>query len=228
MNKIAMLLALLLLLSACGGTSAPAPEPTAAPTPVVTPAPTATADPTATPESSPTPTPGPTPAPRWVRGEETVTYTILTQDLPGAEALTIWLLSQARDTLASFGEESLGEPMFTLAPGLDRIGETVPAATEETRYICLAADSQLLDCGLLEALLPAFQAQYGYSVELITALGPAAAETARQADIAILAQPETEPLRREGVFISYWPLISTDYIQEDPLMSGEPGEGREP
>ncbi|MBR6207979.1 MAG: hypothetical protein IKQ69_03175 [Oscillospiraceae bacterium] len=228
MKKIAILLAALLLLSACGGKSAPAPAPTATPTPAVTPAPTATPTPTATPESSPVPSPSPTPAPRWVRGQETVTYTVLTRDLPGAEALTIWLLSQARETLAAFGEDSLGEPMFTLAPGLDRIGETVPAATEETRYISLAADTRLLDCGLLEALLPAFQAQYGYSVELLCARDSAAAELARQADIAILAQPETAPLRREGVFHSYWPLISTEYVREDLLMSGDPGEGREP
>ena len=228
MKKIAILLAALLLLSACGGRSAPAPEPTATPTPALTPAPTATPGPTATPESSPVPSPSPTPEPRWVRGEETVTYTVLTRDLPGAEALTIWLLGQARESLAAFGEDRLGEPMFTLVPGLDRIGEAVPAATEETRNIALAADERLLDCGLLEALLPVFQAQYGYSVELLCAPGSAAAELARQADIAILAQPEMGPLRREGVFFSYWPLISTEYVREDLLTSGDSGEGREP
>lgn len=216
MRRIAVLaLTLALLLSGCARSPAvaPAPESTAPPSP--SPSPTAAPSPTPEPTAAPVLTPSPSPEPRWVRGEESVSYMVLCKNLPQAEALCIWLLGEGKELLAAFGTESLGEPMFTMEFGLDRSGEEPAPAPGGDDPIALTVDQRLLDCGLLRALLPVFERNYGYTVEITSAPAERAAELSREADLAILAFPEAERIRPEGVFYSYWPLASTVYIRED-------------
>ena len=208
-------LGMIVLLCACG---AKAPEPAAIPDVTAIPAPTAVPA-TATPEptAAPTATPvvlTPSPEPRWVRGETRTDYSVLTGTSRGAEALTIWLLGEGRELLASFCPQDLEESMFLPAGGLDRTGETVSPAAEDTRDLILAADERLAECGLLAVLIPAFEDRDGYQVEIFTGSGETLQELAREADLAILAEEEALPLRREGVFFSYWSLASTYYSLE--------------
>lgn len=208
-------LCLVLVLCACASTNpepaetpvpteAPAVEATAAPPPTATPAPTA----------APTPAPTPTPEPRWVRTEETVSYTILTGGTPGAEALTIWLLGEGRELLESFGAEKAGESVFTADFGTERSQETIPVARDDTRRITLAADERLLNGGLLAELLPAFQYQYGYRVEVITGTGEDLRALSREADIAILSAGDVGAAWNQGAFLTRWPFASSAYVLE--------------
>lgn len=215
--SVLLALGMMLSLAACGGKvpSAPVPEATAVPTAAPTPVPA-----TATPEPTPAPTSTPlvitpSPEPRWVRGEERVDYSVLSGTTPGAEALTIWLLGEGREILTSYGTDTLGEGMFLPAGGLNRENETVPKITDDTRNVLLAADERLAECGLLEALIPVFMYNYGYNVEILTGSGETLQALAREADLAILAEEEAAPLRREGVFYTYWSFASTEYYKEE-------------
>ena len=159
--------------------------------------------------------PTPTPEPQWEKGETKTTFYALTRQTAGSEALTIWLLSEARPEISAWVNQQVGEAMFTLEYGVDRRGETVPAATDATRNITLVADDRLVDSGLLQYLLPIFEERYGYSVEVLSAPAQTAATIAGSADLAILAAPEAVPLRQSGVFTSYWTLCSTLYARQE-------------
>ena len=215
---LSALLALGMMLTLCA-CAAKAPEPpvpdvTAIPTAAPTPVPTPTAEPTPAPTSTPVAV-TPTPEPRWVKGEERVNYSVLTGTTQGAEALTIWLLSEGRPEIAAWVNQQVGEAMFTLEYGVDRRGENIPGATDATRDILLVADDRLVDSGLLGYLLPLFEERYGYSVEVISAPAATAAAMAGSADLAILAAPEAVPLRQSGAFTRYWTLCSTLYDRQE-------------
>ena len=163
MKKLAvpLFLAACLLLTACGK----APDEPAAPTAE----PTAAADPTAAPETltpKPTaePTPEPTAAPRFAVGDETV-YVLCEGRSDGAKALSRWLRSEGKDAAESFIPDGLDTPMYTI-PAAERASEEIPAATDETRHVRVAADAQLLESGVLAAWLPAFEAASGYVAEV--------------------------------------------------------------
>ena len=219
-----LLIALLLGVSACqviapGPT--PTPTPTDTPVPTLTPSPTDTPAPTDTPEPTPSPTPTPTPvptatpAPQWEKRDTKTTFYALNRQGAGAEALTIWLLSEGRPEIAAWVNQQVGEAMFTLEYGVDRRGENIPGATDATRDILLVADDRLVDSGLLGYLLPLFEERYGYSVEVISAPAATAAAMAGSADLAILAAPEAVPLRQSGAFTRYWTLCSTLYDRQE-------------
>lgn len=88
----------------------------------------------------------------------------------GATALINWMLSaEAKDLIASYGEAEYGAALFTLqtdAPVFE--GEITPA-TDETKTIRLSTTTSVNDSGLLQALLPIFESEYGYSVEVQSA-----------------------------------------------------------
>lgn len=88
----------------------------------------------------------------------------------GATALINWMLSaEAKDLIASYGEAEYGAALFTLqtdAPVFE--GEITPA-TDETKTIRLSTTTSVNDSGLLQALLPVFESEYGYSVEVQSA-----------------------------------------------------------
>ena len=225
MKRFCALLLLLVLAAPVSGCSRPADRPaepvptetaapviaaaalpSAAPEPTKEPAPPPTAEPTAT----PVPTPAPTPEPRWVRGEETVAYTIFNGGTPGAQALTVWLLGTGREGLENFG----GETHPFVLVGADRTAEVIPAPRDDTRHITLCADERLAACGLLAELLPAFEAENGYIVEVVTGEEDALPELCREAEIAILAREDANAIRPLGLFETWWPYISTDYVWE--------------
>lgn len=88
----------------------------------------------------------------------------------GAEALIQWLLSpEALELAGNYGVEDYGEKLFYVlddAPVYE--GEIAPA-TEETKTVRLSTTTSVNDSGLLGYLLPVFQEEYGYTVEVQSA-----------------------------------------------------------
>lgn len=88
----------------------------------------------------------------------------------GAEALIQFFLSEEGKTAAAaFGQAEFGDSLFYIledAPGYD--GE-IAAATEDTKVIRLSTTTSVNDSGLLGSLLPIFEKEYGYTVEVQSA-----------------------------------------------------------
>ena len=88
----------------------------------------------------------------------------------GADALIHWLLSQtALDMAADFGMEDYGEHLFYVKADAPVYDGEIAAATEETKTIRLSTTTSVKDSGLLDYLLPVFQSEYGYEVEVQSA-----------------------------------------------------------
>ena len=88
----------------------------------------------------------------------------------GADALIHWLLSKtALDMAADFGMEDYGEHLFYVKDDAPVYDGEIAAATEETKTIRLSTTTSVKDSGLLDYLLPVFQSEYGYEVEVQSA-----------------------------------------------------------
>ena len=178
---VPLFLAACLLLTACGPKAPDTAEPSDPPTAAASAAPETTDAPT--PEPTAEPTPEPTAAPRFTAGEETV-YVLCEGRSDGAKALSRWLRSAGKDTAETFIPDGLDTPMYTI-PAAERNSEEIPAATDETRRVRVAADTELLESGILTAWLPAFETATGYIAEVYAgdASVLAAAAAAGEADL---------------------------------------------
>ena len=88
----------------------------------------------------------------------------------GADALIHWLLSQtALDMAADFGMEDYGEHLFYVKDDAPVYDGEIAAATEETKTIRLSTTTSVKASGPLDYLLPVFQSEYGYEVEVQSA-----------------------------------------------------------
>ncbi len=199
---VPLFLAACLLLTACGKApdepAAPTAEPTAAPE-------------TLTPEPTAEPVPEPTAAPRFAVGDETV-YVLCEGRSDGAKALSRWLRSEGKDAAESFIPDGLDTPMYTI-PAAERASEEIPAATDETRLVRVAADAQLLESGVLAAWLPAFEAASGYVAEVYAgdASVLAAAAAAGGADVLLMKKTDASALGTMTHYPLRYELVSTIY-----------------
>ena len=88
----------------------------------------------------------------------------------GADALIHWLLSQeALDLAGNYGVEDYGENLFYLLEDVPVYDGEIAAATDDTKTIRLSTTTSVNDSGLLGYLLPVFQEEYGYTVEVQSA-----------------------------------------------------------
>jgi len=88
----------------------------------------------------------------------------------GATALYQWLVSQeALDMAGAFGVAEYGSNLFYVLENAPVYAGEIAAATEETKVIRLSTTTSVNDSGLLAELLPAFEAKYGYTVEVYSA-----------------------------------------------------------
>lgn len=88
----------------------------------------------------------------------------------GADALIHWMLSQAAlDMAADFGMADYGQHLFYLRDDAPVYDGEIAAATDETKLIRLSTTTSVNDSGLLGYLLPAFESEYGYTVEVQSA-----------------------------------------------------------
>jgi ABC-type tungstate transport system permease subunit len=93
----------------------------------------------------------------------------------GAQALVDWLLSaESTALIADYGYEEYGNYLFYLLDGAPVYDGEIPAATPETATIRLSTTTSVNDSGLLAYLLPVFENEYGYTVE-VQAAGTGAA-----------------------------------------------------
>lgn len=88
----------------------------------------------------------------------------------GAQALIQWFLSEEGISLAgSYGQEEYGDSLFYILEGAPTYEGEIAPATEETKVIRLSTTTSVNDSGLLGYLLPVFEEEYGYTVEVQSA-----------------------------------------------------------
>ena len=113
----------------------------------------------------------------------------------GADALIQWLLTDEALTMAGeYGFAEYGEYLFYVKEDAPKYAGEIAAATEETKTIRLSTTTSVKDSGLLGYLLPAFEAKYGYTVEVQSAgTGKAiAAAKAGNADLILVHSKSQE------------------------------------
>ena len=113
----------------------------------------------------------------------------------GADALIQWLLSEEALTMAGeFGLADYNQYLFYVLENAPKYAGEIAAATEETKTIRLSTTTSVKDSGLLSYLLPAFEAKYGYTVEVASAgTGKAiAAAKAGNADLILVHSKSQE------------------------------------
>lgn len=87
----------------------------------------------------------------------------------GADALINWMLSEEAEKLAAdFGYEEYGEYLFYLLDGAPVSKAEIPEATDETKTVRLSTTTSVNDSGLLGYLLPKFEEEYGYEVDVFS------------------------------------------------------------
>ena len=88
----------------------------------------------------------------------------------GAAALVNWMLSEeGLSAAANYGYDQYGEYLFYRKDDAPVSAAEIPAATQETKLIRLSTTTSVNDSGLLGYLLPVFEEQYGYAVEIYSA-----------------------------------------------------------
>lgn len=88
----------------------------------------------------------------------------------GAEALIDWMLSDAAfELIESYGVADFGDNLFYLKDDAPRYSGEIAKATEDTSVIRLSTTTSVNDSGLLSYLLPVFEQDYGYTVEVQSA-----------------------------------------------------------
>ena len=91
-------------------------------------------------------------------------------NVAGASAFQQWLVSQeALDMAGAYGVEEYGSNLFYVKEDAPVYTGEIAAATEETKVIRLSTTTSVNDSGLLAKLIPAFEAKYGYTVEVYSA-----------------------------------------------------------
>ena len=87
----------------------------------------------------------------------------------GAQALIEWMLSEASELIAGYGVEEYGDKLFYLKDDAPKYDGKIAAANDETKLLRLSTTTSVNDSGLLDYLLPVFEKEYGYKVEVQSA-----------------------------------------------------------
>ena len=120
----------------------------------------------------------------------------------GAAALIQWLLTEEAKTLAAeYGMEEYGNTLFYVKENGPTYEGEIAAATEETKVIRLSTTTSVNDSGLLAAILPVFEGEYGYKVEIQSAGTGKAIAAAKQGNadlIFVHSKSQEEAFVSEG------------------------------
>jgi len=105
----------------------------------------------------------------------------------GAAALINWMLSEEGTTLAAnYGVLEYGDYLFYLKEDRPVSTAEIPKATEDTKTIRLSTTTSVNDSGLLGYLLPVFEEEYGYTVEVQSAGTGKAIAAAKQGNADLI------------------------------------------
>ena len=121
----------------------------------------------------------------------------------GADALYQWLLTQqALDLAGAHGVEEYGSNLFYVKEDAPVYTGEIAPATEETKVIRLSTTTSVNDSQLLAKLLPVFEAEYGYTVEIYSAGTGKSIANAKMgnADIILVHSKSQEEAFIEGGF----------------------------
>ena len=107
----------------------------------------------------------------WVDADGNAVEDVAALNTVGADALINWMLSEGAELAANYGVDEYGENLFYLKEDRPVVAEDViiPEATEETAAIRISTTTSVNDSGLLGYLLPIFEEEYGYTVEVFSA-----------------------------------------------------------
>lgn len=88
----------------------------------------------------------------------------------GAKALIDWMLGgEATELIKNYGYDEYGEYLFYNKEDRPVSTAEIPQATDETKTIRLSTTTSVNDSGLMDYLLPVFESEYGYNVEVSSA-----------------------------------------------------------
>ncbi len=113
----------------------------------------------------------------------------------GAEALINWMLSEdTAKLIADYGVEDFGDSLFYNLEGAPVSKEAVEPAEADDQVIRLSTTTSVNDSGLLGYLLPKFEEEYGYKVEVFSAGTGKAIENAKcgNADLILVHSKDDE------------------------------------
>ncbi len=88
----------------------------------------------------------------------------------GADALIKWFhTSKAKNLIDGYGVEEYEDRLFYNLAGTVGYGGEIAEATEETKTIRMSTTTSVNDSGLLGYMIPEFEEEYGYDVEIFSA-----------------------------------------------------------
>ena len=107
----------------------------------------------------------------WVDADgNSVDPATVTINTVGADALINWMLSDAGlEAAANYGFDEYGEYLFYIKEDAPISETEIVPATDETKTIRMSTTTSVNDSGLLNYLLPIFEKEYGYTVEVTSA-----------------------------------------------------------
>lgn len=160
----------------------------------------------------------------------------------GAKALIDWMLGEeATELIGNYGFEQYGEYLFYNKEDRPVSTAEIPMATDETKTIRLSTTTSVNDSGLMGYLLPYFQDEYGYEVEVLSAgtgKAIAAAEMGNADLILVHSKTQEEPFV-EGGFSKVLEGYSSERLtfmynfyvlvgpKEDPALCAEASDVKE-
>ena len=79
------------------------------------------------------------------------------------------MLSEASKLIKEYGVEEYGDNLFYLKDDAPKYDDKIANASDENRVIRLSTTTSVKDSGLLDYILPVFEQEYGYKVEVQSA-----------------------------------------------------------
>ncbi len=144
----------------------------------------------------------------------------------GADALIFWLTSiDGLRLIDSFGIEEFGDRLIYIQQNISVSDGNVTPAVDSAKVIRLATTTVFRELGLLDQLLPVFEADYGYTVELFSGTAEEVMAAAEQgaADLLILHDEtqETDLVDRNFIrIVTSYPSERISFVYHHLLLCG--------
>jgi|AGTN01.3.fsa_nt_gi ABC-type tungstate transport system, permease component len=124
-------------------------------------------------------------------------FTTVDINTTGADAFIHWMTSpKAYLLIIDYKKAEFGESLFSIPDTVTMYGGAIPAATDGNREIRVSTTTSVNDSGLLDYLVPRFEEEYGYDVQIASAGTGAAIQAAKDgnADMILVHSKSQEDL----------------------------------